>query len=164
MCGGIILQAGNAHGGPERQPIQADTVTHNPAEVGSLDQGKPVPPSFRAALQTGVQRADTTSHTGKTRGILGFTRFRPWSGRQIVRLVFHRTVQELQIILGRLFNLLSIDEESIRFSMKSSWLIISICKISALCSLPKGFIRMQPHTPYSTRALVGEGSLIVHTA
>ncbi len=125
---GVVLQAGNAHGDPERQPIRADAVTREPAEVGSLDQGKPVPPSFRAALQAVVQRADATGHTGKTRGMtrlcfppivedLGFTRFGPRSGRQIIRLLFHRTGQEPKIVLGRLFDLLSVKEERISFAM-----------------------------------------------
>ena len=49
-----------------------------------------MPPSFRAALQAVVQRADATGHTGKTRGMtclcfppivedLAFTQFGPWS-------------------------------------------------------------------------------------
>jgi hypothetical protein len=56
-----------------------------------------MPPSFRSALQAVVQRADATGNTGKTRGLaslclppivedLGFTRFGPWSRRQVVRL------------------------------------------------------------------------------
>jgi hypothetical protein len=64
-----------------------------------------VPPSFRAALQPVVQRADATGYSSKTRGMtplcfppiiedLSFTRFCPWSGRQIFRLLFHWTRQE----------------------------------------------------------------------
>jgi hypothetical protein len=112
------VRAGQAHGDPERQSTRADAVTREPAEIGSLDQGKPVPPSFWAALQPVIQRADTTGHTGKTRGMtrlcfppivedLGFTRFGPRSGRQIIRLLFHGTGQEPMIVLGRLFHLLA---------------------------------------------------------
>lgn len=83
---------------------------------------------FRAALQTVVQSADTTGHMSKTRGLtglgippivedLGFTRFGPWSGRQKIRLLFQRTGQEPKIVLGRLFNLLTVTEGSIIFIM-----------------------------------------------
>jgi hypothetical protein len=125
---GVVLNSGQAHGDPERQPIWTNPVTREPAEIGSLDQGKPVPPSFRAALQPVVQCADATGHTGKTRGMarlcfpplledFGFTRFGPWFGRQIIRLLFHRTGQEPKIVLRRLFHLLTVEDESIIFIM-----------------------------------------------
>lgn len=56
-CVGIAMQAGNAHRDLERQPIRADPATHKPAKVCSLNQSKPVPPTFRAVLQSVVQRA-----------------------------------------------------------------------------------------------------------
>ena len=125
---GVVVRAGQAHGDPKRQAIRADPVTREPAQVSRLYQGKPVPPSFRAALQAVVQRTDATGHTGKTRGMtrlcfpptfenLGFTRFGPWSGWQIIRLLFHWTGQEPKIVLGRFRDLLSVEEESIIFIM-----------------------------------------------
>ena len=51
---GVVLHAGQAHGFPERQPIRANSVACKPAEVCRLDQRKPVPPAFRATLQTVV--------------------------------------------------------------------------------------------------------------
>jgi hypothetical protein len=121
---GVVVRAGQAHGDPERQSTRADAVTREPAEIGSLDQGKPVPPSFWAALQPVIQRADTTCGAGETRGMarlclppivedFGFTRFGPWSRRQIIRLLFHWTGQEPKIVFRRLFHLLTVEDESI---------------------------------------------------
>jgi hypothetical protein len=79
-----------------------------------------MPPAFRATVQTVVQRADPPSHTGETGGIArlclppivedcGFTQLCPRSGRQIIRLHFHRTGQEPQVVLRRLFKPLRIN-------------------------------------------------------
>jgi hypothetical protein len=82
---------------------------------------------------------------------LGFTRFVPRSGRQIIRFLFHGTGQKPKIVLGRLFHLLSVEEESVQFIMKGRSLRLHMCKILAFCTLPKGFVRARLYTLYSTR-------------
>ena len=107
----VVLNAGQAQGDPERQPIRADPVAREPAQVGRLDQGEPVPPALRPAPQPIVQRAKPTCDTGEPRCIArlcpppvvencGLAGFRPWPGRQIVGLLFDRTGQEPQIVFG----------------------------------------------------------------
>jgi hypothetical protein len=64
-----------------------------------------VAPTLRAAPQPIIKRAEPTCGAGETRGMtrlcfppfledFGFTRFGPWSGRQIIRFLFHRTGQK----------------------------------------------------------------------
>ena len=89
-------------------------VAHKPAEVCRLHHREPVPPAVRATVQTVIQRANPASHTGEMGGIAclclppivedcGFTQLCPRSGRQIIRLHFHRTGQEPQVVFRRLF-------------------------------------------------------------
>src|SRR5690606_30442112 len=82
---------------------------------------------------------------------LGFTRFGPWSGRQIIWLLFHGTGQEPKIVLGRLFHLLNVEVESIICIMKGRRLRLHMCKILEFCILPKGFVGMRQRSLYSTR-------------
>ena len=59
---GVVLNSGQAHGHPERQPIRANSVAHKPAEVCRLHHREPVPPAVRATVQTVIQRANPASH------------------------------------------------------------------------------------------------------
>ena len=131
--------------GPMRSPA-------NQLRSAGLDQGKPVPPSFRAALNPVIQCAEATGHTGKTRGMtrlcfppivedLGFTRFGPWSGRQILQLLFHGAGQEPKIVLRPLFHLLSVEKVSITFTIKDRVLGLHMCKISNFLHFTQGFCR-----------------------
>ncbi|ETX28116.1 hypothetical protein RISW2_09235 [Roseivivax isoporae LMG 25204] len=83
---------------------------------------------------------------------LAFTQFGPWSWWQVIRLLFHRTGQEPKIVFGRLFHLLSVEEESVRFIMKGRHLRLHMCKILEFCFLPKGFVGMRPRSLYCMRA------------
>ena len=54
--------------------------------------------------------------------------------------------------IGRLFHLLSVEEESVRFIMKGRHLRLHMCKILEFCFLPKGFVGMRPRSLYCMRA------------
>ena len=59
---GVVLNSGQAHGHPERQPIRANSVAHKPAEVCRLHHREPVPPAVRAGADGHPARQSGQPH------------------------------------------------------------------------------------------------------
>jgi hypothetical protein len=154
---GVVLNARQAHGDPERQPIRADAVTREPAQVGRFDKGEPVPPALRPTPQPIVQRTEPTCDAGEPGGMarLGLppvfenrslSWFCPWPGRQIVGLLLHRGGQVPQIVVVCLLDSFDTSERIVENIMQSRCLRFDMCKILPFCSLPKGFLGVAPHS------------------